>query len=129
MSRLLYIKSIDYCEAYHLRRIMVIEQTRLAVIKDLMPWQARLTTANLTATLSYPITINHKNPLAFRLTDVQNRRYLLGMANPPFPQTTTNCTIGNSVQNDKMCQIKIRWTTLFSLGISFFRNELLILQS
>ena len=101
-----HIKKIEYCAAYHLKRAIILPAQSRALIKDVMPWQEipiigltevetteevengiRLSTTKLTATLCKRFQSSSK-PLAFRLTDVQGKQYLLGTVRSPYPLIT-----------------------------------------
>ena len=104
---LLHIHRIDYCEAYHLASAIVLPETASVLIREPMPWQrlpmvglatletseevkkgVRTHSAKLTATRCGGRLALPARPLAYRLTCVNGRQYLLGTADPPFPLTT-----------------------------------------
>lgn len=104
---LLHINRIDYCEAYHLVSAIVLPETASVLIREPMPWRrlpmvglatletseevkkgVRTHSAKLTATLCGGRLALPSRPLAYRLTCVNGRQYLLGTADPPFPLTT-----------------------------------------
>ena len=104
---LLHIHRIDCCEAYHLASAIVLPETASVLIREPMPrWQlpmvglatletseevkkgVRTHSAKLTATLCGGRLALPSRPLAYRLTCVNGRQYLLGIADPPFPLTT-----------------------------------------
>lgn len=101
---LLHINRIDYCEAYHLVSAIVLPETASVLIREPMPWQrlpmvglasletseavekgVRKHTTKLSATLCGGRLALPSRPLAYRLTCVNGRQYLLGTADPPFP--------------------------------------------
>ena len=104
---LLHIHHIDYCEAYHLAYSIVLPETASVLIREPMPWRqlpmvglatletseevkkgVRTHSAKLSATLCGGHLALPSRPLAYRLTCVNGRQYLLGIADPPFPLTT-----------------------------------------
>lgn len=101
---LLHINRIEYCEARHIASAIIVPQTSMAIIREVAPWRdipiaglAELETsqeleegtrsfnATLTATLCGDAFELPKQPLAFRLTCANGRKYLLGTAEPPHP--------------------------------------------
>ena len=104
---LLHINRIDYCEAYHLASAIMFPETACVLIREPMPWKrlpmvglatletsdtvekgVRKHTTKLSATLCGGRLALPSRPLAYRLTCVNGRQYLLGTADPPFPLTT-----------------------------------------
>ena len=104
---LLHIHRIDCCEAYHLASAIVLPETASVLLREPMPWKrlpmvglatletseevkrgVRTHSAKLTATLCGGRLPLPSRPLAYRLTCVNGRQYLLGTADPPFPLTT-----------------------------------------
>ena len=104
---LLHIHRIDCCEAYHLVSAIVLPETASVLLREPMPWKrlpmvdlatletseevkkgVRTHSAKLTATLCGGRLALSSRPLAYRLTCVNGRQYLLGTADPPFPLTT-----------------------------------------
>ena len=104
---LLHIHRIDCCEAYHLASAIVLPETASVLLREPMPWKrlpmvglatletseevkkgVRTHSAKLTATLCGGRLALPSRPLAYRLTCVNGRQYLLGTADPPFPLTT-----------------------------------------
>ncbi|MBP3228197.1 MAG: hypothetical protein J6M53_05355 [Bacteroidaceae bacterium] len=134
-----HISKIEYCAAYHLRSAIILPAQARALIKDVMPWQElplvglaqvetsdevergmRLYTTKLTATLCQPFnfslfTINSARPLAFRLTDVQGRQYLLGTSQPPYPLVSQTETKGNKPTDRTAYTFNIQHTSPNSL--------------
>ena len=104
---LLHIHRIDCCEAYHLASAIVLPETASVLLREPMPWKrlpmvglatletseevkkgVRTHSAKLTATLCSGRQPLPSRPLAYLLTCVNGRQYLLGTAEPPFPLTT-----------------------------------------
>ena len=104
---LLHIHRIDSCEAYHLASAIVFQETASVLLREPMPWKqlpmvglatletsesvekgVRKHSAKLSATLCGARLALPSRPLAYRLTCVNGRQYLLGTADPPFPLTT-----------------------------------------
>ena len=104
---LLHIHRIDCCEAYHLASAIVLPETASVLLREPMPWKklpmvglatletseevkkgVRTHSAKLTATLCGSRLALPSRPLAYRLTCVNGRQYMLGTADPPFPLTT-----------------------------------------
>lgn len=103
---LLHINRIDYCEANHLVSAIVLPETASVLFREPIPWQrlplvglatletseavekgVRKHTAKLSATLCGGRIALPSRPLAYRLTCVNGKQYLLGTADPPFPLT------------------------------------------
>lgn len=101
-----YIRKIEYCAAYHLRRAIILPAQSQALVHEPMPWQeipivgltevetteevengTRLSTTKLTATLCHHFQLP-TTPTAFRLTDTRGNTYLLGTAEHPYPLIT-----------------------------------------
>lgn len=101
-----YIRKIEYCAAYHLRRAIILPAQSQALVHEPMPWQeipivglaevetteevengTRLTTTKLTASLCRRFQLP-TTPTAFRLTDTRGNTYLLGTAERPYPLIT-----------------------------------------
>ena len=93
-----YIRKIEYCTAYHLRRAIILPAQSQALIGEPMPWQeipivgltevetneevengTRLSTTKLSVTLCRHFQLP-TNPTAFRLTDTRGTTYLLDTA-------------------------------------------------
>lgn len=104
---LLHIHRIDCCEAYHLASVIVLPETASVLLREPMPWRrlpmvglatletseevkkgVRTHSAKLTATLCGGRLALPSRPLAYRLSCINGRQYLLGTADPPFPLTT-----------------------------------------
>ena len=115
---LLHIHRIDSCEAYHLASAIVLPETASVLLREPMPWKrlpmvglatletseevkkgVRKHTAKLTATLCGGRIALPSRPLAYRLTCVNGRQYLLGTADPPFPLTAQEVKMpGNAAE-------------------------------
>lgn len=111
-----HIKKVEYCAAYHLKRVIILPAQAIALVREPMPWQelplvglaslevtdevengVRIYTSKLTATLCKSF-LHPKRPSAFRLTDVQGNQSLLGTAQSPYPLISQTESIGeNSV--------------------------------
>ena len=116
---LLHIHRIDCCEAYHLASAIVLPETASVLLREPMPWKqlpmvglatldtseevkkgVRTHSAKLSATLCGGRLALPSRPLAFRLTCVNGRQYLLGTADPPFPLTAQEEKMpGNTAEN------------------------------
>lgn len=107
-----YIRKIEYCAAYHLKRAIILPAQAIALVREPMPWQGipivglaevetteevengtRLTTTKLTATLCHHFQLPN-TPTAFRLTDTRANTYLLGTSLHPYPLITQTQTHG-----------------------------------
>ena len=115
---LLHIHRIDYCEAYHLASTIMFPETACVLIREPMPWKrlpmvglatletseevkkgVRTHSAKLSATLCSGRLALPSRPLAYRLTCVNGRHYLVGTADPPFPLTTQEVKMpGNAAE-------------------------------
>lgn len=112
-----YIRKIEYCAAYHLRRAIILPAQSQALVREPIPWQeiplvglaslevtdkvengVRIYTSKLTATLCKPF-LHPKRPSAFRLTDVQGKQYLLGTAQSPYPLISQIESIGENASS------------------------------
>lgn len=101
---LLHINRIDYCETYHLASAIMFPETACVLIREPMPWKrlpmvglatletsetvekgVRKHTTKLSATLCGGRLPLPSRPLAYRLSCINGRQYLLGTAEPPFP--------------------------------------------
>lgn len=116
---LLHIHYIDYCEAYHLASAIVLSEIASVLLREPMPWRqlpmiglatletseevkkgVRTHSAKLSATLCGDRLALPARPLAYRLTCVNGRQYLLGIADPPFPLTAQEEKMpGNAAEN------------------------------
>ena len=111
---LLYIRKIEYCEAYHLRRVVILPAQAKALVQEPMPWQeipivglaklesseevengTRIITSKLTATIACQIQLP-TSPLSFRITDVRGKTYLFGTSNAPHPLPTFSSQIAEN---------------------------------
>lgn len=115
---LLHIHRIDCCEAYHLASAIMLPETASVLLREPMPWQrlpmvglatletseavekgVRKHTAKLTAMLCGGRLALPSRPLAYRLSCINGRQYLLGTADPPFPLTTQEVKMpGNAAE-------------------------------
>ena len=122
---LLHIHHIDYCEAYHLAYSIVLPETASVLIREPMPWRqlpmvglatletseevkkgVRTHSAKLTATLCGGRLALPSRPLAYRLTCVNGRQYLLGTADPPFPLTAQEVKMpGNAAETSAVALV------------------------
>ena len=132
-SQLLYIKKIEYCAAYHLKRAIILPAQAIALVREPMPWQelplvglaslevtnevdngVRIYTSKLTATLCKPF-LHPKRPSTFRLTDVQGKQYLLGTAQSPYPLITQKESIERNTNSYTTSVLEIHHRTDKSL--------------
>ena len=115
---LLHIHRIDCCEAYHLASAIVLPETASVLLREPIPWRrlpmvglatletseavekgVRKHTAKLTAMLCGGRLALPSRPLAYRLSCINGRQYLLGTADPPFPLTTQEVKMpGNAAE-------------------------------
>ena len=115
---LLHIHHLDYCEAYHLASAIVLPETASVLLREPIPWRrlpmvglatletseavekgVRKHTAKLTAMLCGGRLALPSRPLAYRLSCINGRQYLLGTADPPFPLTTQEVKMpGNAAE-------------------------------
>lgn len=122
---LLHIHRIDCCEAYHLASAIVLPETASVLICEPMPWKrlpmvglatfetseevkkgVRTHSAKLTATLCGGRLALPSRPLAYRLTCVNGRQYLLGTADPPFPLTAQEVKMpGNAAETSAVALV------------------------
>ena len=115
---LLYIRKIEYCEAYHLRRAVILPAQAKALVQEQMPWQelpmvglaslettedvdksVRITTIKLQAKLCRSATLP-VSPLSFRITDVLGETLLLGTASAPHPFVAISAKVADNPQNE-----------------------------
>lgn len=133
-----HICKVEYCAAYHLKSAVILPAQAKALVQEPMPWQelplvglaslevndevengVRMYTSKLTATLCKPFQ-NSSRPSAFRLTDVQNRTYLLGTSYSPYPfvSQTLSCTTESSKSSTTVLSINHQSIyPLLSIGI------------
>ena len=122
---LLHIHRIDCCEAYHLASAIVLPETASVLLREPMPWKrlpmvglatletseevkkgVRTHSAKLTATLSGGRIALPSRPLAYRLTCVNGRQFLLGTADPPFPLTAQEVKMpGNAAETSAVALV------------------------
>lgn len=122
---LLHIHRIDCCEAYHLASSIVLPETASVLLREPMPWKrlpmvglatletseevkkgVRTHSAKLTATLCGGRLALPSRPLAYRLTCVNGRQYLLGTADPPFPLTAQEVKMpGNAAETSAVALV------------------------
>ena len=122
---LLHIHRIEYCEAYHLASAIVLPETASVLLREPMPWKklpmvglatletseevkkgVRTHSAKLTATLCGGRLALPLRPLAYRLTCVNGRQYLLGTADPPFPLTAQEVKMpGNAAETSAVALV------------------------
>lgn len=132
---LLYIRKIEYCEAYHLRRAVILPAQAKALVQEPMPWQelpmvglasletteevdkgVRITTVKLQAKLCRSVTLPASS-LSFRITDVHGNTYLLGTAATPHPLVVISTQVADNPSNEA--------TSIISVT---YKNETTILQ-
>ena len=131
---LLHIHRIDCCEAYHLASAIVLPETASVLIREPMPWQrlpmvglatletseevkkgVRTHSAKLTATLCGGRLALPSRPLAYRLTCVNGRQYLLGTADPPFPLTTQEEKRPGNAAETSAVSLVVSWVTYIAV--------------
>ena len=127
---LLHIHRIDCCEAYHLASAIVLPETASVLIREPMPWQrlpmvglatletseevkkgVRTHSAKLTATLCGGRLALPSRPLAYRLTCVNGRQYLLGTADPPFPLTAQEVKMPGNAAETSAVALVVSWNS------------------
>ena len=132
---LLYIRRIEYCEAYHLRRAIILPAQAKALVREPMPWQelpmvglasletteeadkgVRLTTVKLQAKLCRSVTLP-ASPLSFRITDVQGKTFLLGTAAAPHPLSTISAQVADNPNNEAIFTFTLQQKSLLGLLI------------
>ena len=132
---LLYIRKIEYCEAYHLRRAVILPAQAKALVQEPMPWQelpmvglasletteevdkgVRITTVKLQAKLCRSVTLPASS-LSFRITDVHGKTLLLGTAAAPHPLVVISTQVADNPSNEATCIISVT-----------YKNETPILQ-
>ena len=131
---LLHIHHIDYCEAYHLASAIVLPETASVLLREPMPWKrlpmvglatletseevkkgVRTHSAKLTATLCGGRLALPSRPLAYRLTCVNGRQYLLGTADPPFPLTTQEEKRPGNAAETSAVSLVVSWVTYIAV--------------
>lgn len=127
---LLHIHRIDCCEAYHLASAIVLPETASVLLREPIPWKrlpmvglatletseavekgVRKHTAKLTATLCGGRLPLPSRPLAYRLTCVNGRQYLLGTADPPFPLTAQEVKMPGNAAETSAVALVVSWTS------------------
>ena len=131
---LLHIHRIDCCEAYHLASAIVLPETASVLLREPMPWKqlpmvglatletseevkkgVRTHSAKLTATLCGGRLALPLRPLAYRLTCVNGRQYLLGTADPPFPLTAQEVKIPGNAAETSAVSLVVSWVTYIAV--------------
>lgn len=106
---LLYITKVECCNCLHLANIIALPEKHMAICNSYLPF-AEVPTVGLSSltteedvsngTRSHKTTLkstictflvqdtSSQQPLAFRLTDVEGRQYLLGHHDRPYPLVT-----------------------------------------
>lgn len=131
---LLHIHRIDCCEAYHLASAIVLPETASVLLREPMPWKrlpmvglatletseevkkgVRTHSAKLTATLCGGRLALPSRPLAYRLTCVNGRQYLLGTADPPFPLTTQEEKRPGNAAETSAVSLVVSWVTYIAV--------------
>ena len=131
---LLHIHRIDCCEAYHLVSAIVLPETASVLLREPMPWKrlpmvglatletseevkkgVRTHSAKLTATLCGGRLALSSRPLAYRLTCVNGRQYLLGTADPPFPLTTQEEKRPGNAAETSAVSLVVSWVTYIAV--------------
>lgn len=115
---LLYIRKIECCEAYHLRRAVILPAQATALVHEPMPWLelpivglasletteevdkgVRITTVKLQAKICRSVTLP-ASPLSFRITDVHGKTFLLGTADAPHPVVAISMQVADNPRNE-----------------------------
>ena len=131
---LLHIHRIDFCEAYHLASAIVLPETASVLLREPMPWKqlpmvglatletseevkkgVRTHSAKLTATLCGGRLPLPSRPLAYRLTCVNGRQYLLGTADPPFPLTAQEVKMPGNAAETSAVSLVVSWVTYIAV--------------
>lgn len=131
---LLHIHRIDCCEAYHLASAIVLPETASVLLREPMPWKqlpmvglatletseevkkgVRTHSAKLTATLCGGRLALPLRPLAYRLTCVNGRQYLLGTSDPPFPLTTQEEKRPGNAAETSAVTLVVSWVTYIAV--------------
>ena len=131
---LLHIHRIDCCEAYHLASAIVLPETACVLLREPMPWRqlpmvglatletseevkkgVRTHSAKLSATLCGGRLALPSRPLAYRLTCVNGRQYLLGTADPPFPLTTQEEKWPGNAAETSAVSLVVSWVTYIAV--------------
>ena len=131
---LLHINRIDFCEAYHLASAIVLPETASVLLREPMPWKqlpmvglatletseevkkgVRTHSAKLSATLCGGRLALPLRPLAYRLTCVNGKQYLLGTADPPFPLTTQEDKRPGNAAETSAVALVVSWVTYMAV--------------
>ncbi|MBR4553893.1 MAG: hypothetical protein IKO20_09300 [Bacteroidaceae bacterium] len=132
---LLYIRKIEYCEAYHLRRAVILPAQAKALVREPMPWQelpmvglasleateevdkgVRIITVKLQAKLCRSVMLP-ASPLSFRINDVHGKTMLLGTAAAPHPVVVISTQVAENPSSEANHIITLQQKT--SLGLLF----------
>ena len=132
---LLYIRKIEYCEAYHLRRAVILPAQAKALVQEPMPWQelpivglasletteevdkgVRITTIKLQAKLCRSVMLP-ASPLSFRITDVQGKMFLLGTSATPHPLVVISTKVADNPNNEAIFTFTLQQKTSIGLLI------------
>ena len=131
---LLHIHRIDCCEAYHLASAIMLPETASVLLREPIPWKqlpmvglatldtseevkkgVRTHSAKLTATLCGGRLPLPSRPLAYRLTCVNGRQYLLGTADPPFPLTAQEVKMPGNAAETSAVSLVVSWVTYIAV--------------
>lgn len=135
---LLHIHRIDCCEAYHLASAIVLPETASVLLREPTPWRqlpvvglatletseevkkgVRTHSAKLSATLCGGRLALPARPLAYRLTCVNGRQYLLGTADPPFPLTAQEVKMPGNAAETSAVALVVSQQSLLPLLVCF----------
>ena len=135
---LLHIHRIEYCEAYHLASAIVLPETASVLLREPTPWRqlpvvglatletseevkkgVRTHSAKLSATLCGGRLALPARPLAYRLTCVNGRQYLLGTADPPFPLTAQEVKMPGNAAETSAVALVVSQQSLLPLLVCF----------
>lgn len=91
----------------------IVELAQVTVT-DQMEHNSRLTTVTLTA-LTCQRFVPGPEPLAWRVTTVTGKQYLIGTNEAPFPITTITENFPDKVTDQSGTTVKVEWKTSLSL--------------
>ena len=122
-----YIRKIELCAARHVRTATPLPDGLSVRLPDWAPWQPlptvglsslqvteelqngqRIYTSRLTATL--PARFVPEQRTALRLTDVQGRQLLVGLAERPYPLLTQEDILPERPSEASRTQLTATWT-------------------
>ena len=123
-----YIRKVEFCEARHLHTALLLPGSRSVLLPDPIAWEeipaaglAALTAEeevsdgervfNTSLTLRMPCPASLAQRAAFRLTDVEGRKLLVGLAARPHPLHTQEDAMPERPADPSQTTLRVTWTS------------------